>query len=426
MNSTDIIIIGAGACGLYAARELLKLNKKVIILEARSRIGGRINTLKDEHFSFPIETGAEFVHGNLSLTKALLKEANISFSSIKGKTYQVKKGKFFKSDFFINDFDKLISKLNQLEYDIPFSEFLNKYFPDKHYESLRESVIRFAEGYDASDINRVSSFSLRDEWSGDDDSSQYRINGGYSRLIEFLSKDVIKHGGIIHLSTPVNEIRWQKNHAEVICGQSKSFTAGKVIITVPLGVLLSESGSKGFIKFSPEVLELRNSFNKIGFGTVIKFFLEFKEPFWEEIMQGLDFLFTDAAIPTWWTQAPYSLPLLTGWIAGPGADRLSSMNDDDLISMGLDSLAYSFGTNNVFLQELLIAKKAVNWKTDPFAYGAYAYSTVESKEAKYILNQPIQDTLYFAGEALYEGQALGTVEAALISAINVIKKLKII
>ncbi|MEO6933649.1 MAG: FAD-dependent oxidoreductase, partial [Chitinophagaceae bacterium] len=80
----DIIIIGAGACGLMAARELGKAGKKVLILEARNRTGGRIHTLHNKKFSIPVDSGAEFIHGDLPLTKNLLTEAGINIREIGG------------------------------------------------------------------------------------------------------------------------------------------------------------------------------------------------------------------------------------------------------------------------------------------------------------------------------------------------------
>ncbi|HZG01862.1 MAG TPA: FAD-dependent oxidoreductase, partial [Chitinophagales bacterium] len=75
MTLYDVIVIGAGASGLVAARELTKHGKKVCILEARDRVGGRIHTARINGFTKPIELGAEFIHGELPLTMSLLKEA---------------------------------------------------------------------------------------------------------------------------------------------------------------------------------------------------------------------------------------------------------------------------------------------------------------------------------------------------------------
>lgn len=73
-NEFDVVIIGAGAAGLMAAWEMVKVGKNVAIVEARDRIGGRIVTIKDQQFDEPIELCAEFIHGNLELTTQLLQK----------------------------------------------------------------------------------------------------------------------------------------------------------------------------------------------------------------------------------------------------------------------------------------------------------------------------------------------------------------
>src|SRR5688500_6574289 len=113
----DVIIIGAGAAGLSAARTLSAKGKSVCIVEARDWIGGRIHTMKGEGFSVPVEAGAEFIHGNLPLTQTLLKEANVSYQAGNGQTWNVEKGKLSKGDLFDKDWDVLIQKLSQLKQD---------------------------------------------------------------------------------------------------------------------------------------------------------------------------------------------------------------------------------------------------------------------------------------------------------------------
>src|ERR1700761_9540378 len=112
MKSTDVLIIGAGAAGLMAAYTLSKAGKKVTVLEARNRIGGRIHTLHNESFFRHAELGAEFVHGNLPVTMQLLKEAGIGYTSTGGEFWQYEKGEFSKDRHFIEGWDILMKKLN--------------------------------------------------------------------------------------------------------------------------------------------------------------------------------------------------------------------------------------------------------------------------------------------------------------------------
>src|SRR5437588_8014788 len=101
MSKPDVLIIGAGACGLMAAHELSKAGKKVTIIEARNRIGGRIHTVHDDSFLLPVEAGAEFIHGEFPLTISLLKEAGINYYELEGKMFSFRNGELYKSKDFI-------------------------------------------------------------------------------------------------------------------------------------------------------------------------------------------------------------------------------------------------------------------------------------------------------------------------------------
>jgi monoamine oxidase len=140
-------------------------------------------------------------------------------------------------------------------------------------------------------------------------------------------------------------------------------------------------------------------------------------------MPHLGFLFSDAPVPTWWTQLPHPAPVLTGWLAGPDAARHQHFTESQLQDMALDSLASLFDVDKRFLEQQLLKGQVVNWFTDPFSYGAYSYATLNTPDAKKTLNQPLADTLYFAGEALYEGAEMGTVEAALASGTQAAMKI---
>jgi monoamine oxidase len=129
----------------------------------------------------------------------------------------------------------------------------------------------------------------------------------------------------------------------------------------------------------------------------------------------LSFLLSDATVPTWWTQYPDGYPVLTGWLAGPKADRVSSVAEAELIDMGLVSLGEIFDLPPGRIQRNLVAARAINWGNDPFARGAYSYATPRTREAQSLLRKSNGDAIFFSGEALYAGPDMGTVEAALAS-----------
>jgi monoamine oxidase len=198
--------------------------------------------------------------------------------------------------------------------------------------------------------------------------------------------------------------------------------------------LQAESSARGAILFSPAIPEKISAVHQLGFGAVIKVLLAFKTAFWREKdfekivgvnLQKLGFLFSEVLIPTWWTQFPSTAPLLSGWLAGPKAAQLKDESDEMIFQKAIDSLSAIFQMSGSELKEKLAASYIGNWMADPFTRGAYAYTTVESAEAIKILKRPVEETIYFAGEALHEGSAMGMVEAALESGMDMAKKILI-
>jgi monoamine oxidase len=306
--------------------------------------------------------------------------------------------------------------MNDVRDDITMSEFLEMNFNDERYISLRRSVLRFAEGFDLADPTKASVLALREEWMGEE-GEQYRIPGGFDQLINYMKTRCLELGGIIHLSSAVTEIRWHQNNVTARAGDQIHYS-NMVIVTIPLGLL-----QKNSIAFQPTISGHLNAATNIGFGTVVKILLQFKEPFWKEKKKNLGFLFTNEIIPTWWTQHPSSYPLLTGWAGGPQAWPLQHKDENAILELGLQSLSNVFQKPVDDLRQLLSASLVANWHNDPFTNGAYSYSFVGSAQAQRLLNTPIEKTIFFAGEAFYDGPSPGTVEAALVSAKNVVDRI---
>jgi monoamine oxidase len=416
----EIIIIGAGAAGLMAALELLRAGHRVTILEARDRTGGRIHTIHDG-FSFPVEAGAEFIHGKQALTRELLGEAGIPFTKVTGDFISWHDGKPA-SEAADPDWNLMMEKLETLTSDETLESFLRRNFDPSKYQVLWQHVAGFVEGYDAADITKVSALALREEWQNSTDENQYRITGGYGSLVAYLEKRVAELGGKVYLSQVVETIEWQQGTARIVCSDGKVWTGQRALITVPLGVL-----QRGLIRFSPALGQKRgNALQNLGYGTVTKFLLEFSTSFWEKVVlsrgRRLAFIFSDAEVPTWWTQSPTGVPLLTGWHGGPSV--LKKLRDSDSqLAAAIQSLAYLFECSPSAVETNIVHDHITNWTDDPYSLGAYTYPMVGSPAARKELGSGVMKTLYFAGEALYGGPAMGTVEAALYSGKAVVRRM---
>src|ERR1700726_696548 len=234
---THFVVVGAGAAGLMAARELARAGKKVTILEARDRCGGRILPLPAAKFGYPAEGGAEFVHGEAPVTHGLLREAGLSLLPIEGTQWTVEDGKFSREESQDPREAELHKALQELKDDLTVAEFLRRHFAGTKYDRLRHSIERMVEGYDAADPERASTLALRDEWMDGGRSSQARIAGGYGALVEFLTAGCRDHGVAIHLGSVVSAIEADDGKGVVRCANGDIRACDAVILTVPLPLL---------------------------------------------------------------------------------------------------------------------------------------------------------------------------------------------
>jgi monoamine oxidase len=409
-TSEHIVIVGAGAAGLMAARELARAGRTVTILEARERCGGRIHPLPASEFGYPADGGAEFVHGEAPVTRALLREAGLSLQEIEGEQWSFDGAHIMREGRHDPHEAELQAVLRQLNGDLTVADFLRRHFAGDDYARLRHSIERMVEGYDAADPERASTLALREEWMDGGHSPQARIKGGYGALIDFLTAGCRRLGVTFRFGCAVSAIEEEGGLLAVRCAGGDVHGCDRVILTVPLPLLREIS--------LPESARAKAaSANDIGFGNVIKILLRFSRPWWRERKQELadmTFLLSDQTIPVWWTQYPNRHPMLTGWFGGPRAAALSHLDPQGLIDAGLDSLAAVFGVPREDIARELVAAAATNWAHDPFSRGAYSWATPRTREAQTILARADGPVL-FSGEALYRGADMGTVEAALAS-----------
>ncbi|TDH20032.1 FAD-dependent oxidoreductase [Segetibacter sp. 3557_3] len=424
-----VIVIGAGAAGLMAAKELAVNGAEVMVLEARDRIGGRVQTF--EHNGIVCEGGAEFIHGNLDVTIKALDEANIGYTEMDGEFWQVEEGQWSSGQQSFEHEDLLMEKLKALKDNISIARFLQQEFAGSQFSDLRASLLSYIEGYYAGHAERMSAMAFYVEWMNEDE-QQYRVEGGYKKLMAALCRQIEANRGSLKLDTPVKLIQWSTNQVSVTDVSGAVYNADKCVITIPLGVWRAGEDEPGAIMFSPELPAKRAAALKAGFGSAIKVLLYFKEAFWkdEQLLLKLNrnisnasFVFSGQPVPTWWTQLPKQVAMLTGWLAGPKADAYKQAPDEAILEAALVSLQSIFQLPGDELQRLLEHSEVFNWPADPFTRGGYAYSTVDTSEARKVLMAPENETLYFAGDGFYDGPEMGTVESALHSGLDAARHL---
>ena len=435
----SVIVVGAGAAGLATAHDLSRAGCEVLVIEARERIGGRVFTLNDPKFPAPIELGAEFVHGKPPLVWQIADAANLKRYEVSGRHWYFDNGRVSRSHDFWKHIEQLSDRMKSAPKDQSLREFLNTLPNDRDSQRAGEMLTRYVEGFHAADIDRIGIRGLvaaneaADEIDGD---RSFRLERGYDGLMQALRGEAESNGALFQLNTIVKSIQWSTKRVTVVCAPGGitdaashiDYSATAAIITVPLS-LLQIDPSAGGIRFVPDLPAAKQvSIQHLLMGNVLKINLRFRERFWEaaklwdEDAERVDFRdagffhYPDAPIPTWWTQLPIRAPLLVGWAGGPRADRLSatSATNDALIDQAIASLAMIFQMPANEILNYFEGSQMHDWRFDPLARGAYAYVPVDGLEAQKHLAQPVDHTLFFAGEATAVGH-IGTVHGAIQS-----------
>lgn len=401
----DAIIIGAGAAGLSAARELSGRGLDVLLLEARPRIGGRVFTLQVPDLPLPIELGAEFIHGDAESTFSIVDAAALTVAQLPDTHWWSEKGEWQKIRDFWGEIAKLRVQIRPRKHDLSFDAWLRarKGLPQR----LREMACSFVEGYHAAHANRISALVLRAADSEQEgENRQYRVLGGYSGVIEALRGGIHDERCELRLGSPVTSVEWSKHSVRV----NGAHRAKALLITVPIGVLKESA-----IRFDPPLREKERAIAQLESGHVVKIAFRFRERFWEQRERDLNFLHTtDRRMPTWWTAAPVRSPILIGWAGGHAADTLLAESEDARVDRALDAMAAAFVLPKRKLESMLAGTWTHDWQSDPFSRGAYSYAGVGGSNAANELAKPLAGTIFFAGEATSSDQT-GTVAGAIES-----------
>lgn len=409
--------------GLGAARALTERGVQVTVIEARAHVGGRSFT---SHMwpDLPVDLGASWIHGvkKNPLTK-LAEELGVPVA----KTSLDRTAAFDSSGQSV-DFEPLAEEAERLmeaardavddfDADMSLKDAVTRApawqaLPEAKRQLMRLAIHTRVEHEYSGDWARLSAwyFDDGDDFAGAD----AVIPEGFSRLAEHLAE-----GLDIRLNTPVLRIEPQGTGVAVVSA-SERFTADKVIVTVPLGVLKA-----GDIAFGAPLKKKRQrAIDGLEMGLLNKCWLRFERVFWPEDMDWIEHLGGwGENEPILWPEftsfaRAAGLPLLVGFNAASAAEAMEAQDDAATVASAMAALRAMFGES---VPEP-VAAQVTRWKRDPFARGAYSFQPVgtKAKTRRQLFGSDWGDRLFFAGEATSHDHP-GTAHGALMTGRAVAK-----
>lgn len=410
----SVIIVGAGLAGLAAARQLLSFGFKVVVLEGRTRPGGRVYSQKmnSKDSGATVDLGGSVITGiHANPLGVLARQLSIPLHKIRDKC------PLYKPDgASVNQeidskveliFNKLLDKVTELRqiiggfaYDISLGSVLetlrNLYAVARNTEERQLLDWHYAnlEYANAGCLSELSAA----YWDQDDPyemgGDHCFLAGGNWRLIKALCEGVP-----IYYGKTVQTIKYGNGGVEVISGD-QVFQADIVLCTVPLGVL-----KKRAIKFEPVLPQRKvEAIDRLGFGLLNKVAMVFSHVFWGEDLDTFGSLSENSN-----ERGKYFLfysyhtvsggPVLVALVAGEAAQSFENASPSTLLHCALSVLRGIYGPKGIHVPDP-IQSICTRWGSDPLSYGSYSHVRVQSSGSDYdILAESVGNNLFFAGEA---------------------------
>lgn len=410
------LIIGAGAAGLYAGHLLQEAGLPYRIFEAQPKYGGRMRHL--EGFApAPLPLGAEEIHGQRSLPAQLARDFDYPLEVCDGLDY-----------FFFEGTLQSEKQLRPNKYFRKARRFVDKLYRSKkeEYQNVQEFIA--AEGFPTvfhpllkawigneygSDNQRVGLRELAEiesKWSLGG-RNFYLPKGSLLELFEEAFPAVFEN---IQVSTPIQAIDYQTANPMITDQNGKRYVGQHVLLTAPLAYL-----KEGHLQFEPALPAAKQAaLDKLQMGPGLKIFLRFHRAFWPEDTSSL---YIPGPVPEFWpARYPDAPPMLTGLIHGEAATYFAQAAKEQVLGAALQQLQKVFGTQ---INNQLEDYHVMDWTNDPYVRGSYSYPSPGEGNARETLAAPIQERLFFAGEACNVEGHIATVHGAMETAERAVEQI---
>lgn len=389
-NGKTVIVVGAGISGLAAAKKLKENGFNVIVLEAQSKVGGRLKTNRSLGVAF--DEGASWIHGTAgNPITSLAQQAgmNTAFTDDESILAYDIGGVLHSDSNFSDTEDKFYTVLETLKnngsstksFETVFNELYPTFCNDRLWKFFLSTYLTF----DTGDLNMLSSLLYNE---GEEFGGEERISvNGYDTIPSYLAI-----GLNVQLNQKVTKIDY--SNTKILVSHNGTVTeADYVLVTVPLGVLKANK-----IDFVPSLPNTKqNAIQKVGVNCVNKFLLTWETAFWDD-EQYICYTPDIKDKFNYFVNVKKYQPTVNALMTFAYADKArqtENMTDQQIIEEIMTHLRDIYGNNIPYPKNILRTK----WQTNEYSYGSYSYTAVGTEMRHFDdLAEEIDDKIFFAGE----------------------------
>ena len=380
-NEFEVVIIGGGAAGVAAGRRLHDAGLDVLILEARDRLGGRAWTIVDESGN-ALDLGCGWLHSadqnpwrEIAEAKGLAIDRTPppwSRPSAQTGFPKSEQAAFFEA---LTAFRQRTDEAGDIEPDRSAASLLK---PGERWNPLMDAVSTFYSGVE---LDRVS---IRDLARYDDSGVNWRLASGYGALIA-------GHGAIVPARFNCEATRIDRRGSRLrIETQQGQITADAIVVTLPSNLLAEQADL--FLPYLPEKTDAAAG---VPLGLADKLFLSLADA--EQFdKDSRCFGRTDRTETAAYHLRPLGRPMIESYFGGSLAAELEKGGVAAFFDFASAELQDLFGAD---FRKRIKPLAAHSWAADLYARGSYSYALPGNADCRAALAAPVEDRLFFAGEA---------------------------
>jgi monoamine oxidase len=381
-SDVDVAIIGAGAAGLGAARALAGRGLRVIVLEARDRLGGRAFTRQLEN-NIIFDVGCGWLHS--ADRNPFVDAANeLGFDIDRGRphwsqqTYNIGFPQK-EREAYLREMDAFYDRAEEAAEDGPDRPASELLLPGNRWNALLNCVSTYINGVE---LDRVS---IHDMDAYEDTEVNWRVKRGYGALVAAYGAPCP-----VAFDTQVTLIDHTSSRVRIETSRG-ALTATKVIVTVPTNLIANEA-----LRFSPALPQKIAAARGLPLGLADKVMLALDDD-GDALPRDGNLRGSTTKVGTGsYHLRPQGFASIEGYFGGQFARELEDAGDGAMAAMAIDEIVALLGSD---YRRKLRPLASSRWAHDPFANGSYSHALPGHAGAREILAAPVDDRLFFAGEA---------------------------